>query len=243
MDFPAKANMGNMLLSLLATADYEEVRAHSRFVELPRNTVLAQAGKAIDTVYFLTAGIGSVIVTTQEGDKAEAGIFGMDGYVPTSAVAGVETSSYDVIMQVGGHGYAMVYSDFRALMEGSRSFSRIMIRAIESFSVQLASTAVTNALHEITQRLARWLLMCDDRISGQDIPLTHEYLAIMLAVRRPSVTTSMHVLEGMGLIRSLRGSIIIRDRAGLERYAGGAYGWAEKEYRRLMLDLEAVATV
>lgn len=240
MDFPVKANMGNRLLSLLAPKDYEEVRAHSHFVELPRSTVLAEPGKPIDTVYFLTAGIGSVIVTTQEGDRAEAGLFGMDGYVPTSAVAGVETSSYEVIMQVGGHGYALGYSDFRALMEESRSFSRIMIRAIEAFSVQLASTAVTNALHEITQRLARWLLMCDDRISGQDIALTHEFLSVMLAVRRPSVTTSLHVLEGMGLIRSLRGSIIIRDRSGLERYAGGAYGWAEKEYQRLMLDVEAV---
>lgn len=97
-----------------------------------------------------------------------------------------------------------------------------MIRAIEAFSVQLASTAVTNAVHEINQRLARWLLMCDDRISGSEIALTHEFLSIMLAVRRPSVTTSLHVLEGLGLIRSLRNNIVIWDRKALEAYAGGA---------------------
>jgi len=243
MTFPQLQNMENLLLSLLSQADYDAIAGHARFLELPRGYILAQAGKQIESVYFLTAGIGSVIVTTREGHRAEAGLFGFDGYVPTSAVAGVETSSYDVTMQVAGQGYAVAYDRFRERMETSRSFSRVMIRAIEAFSVQLASTAVTNAVHEINQRLARWLLMCDDRISGSEIALTHEFLSVMLAVRRPSVTTSLHVLEGLGLIRSLRNNIVIRDRKALEAYAGGAYGWAEQEYRRLMQDLNTKASV
>ena len=94
MTFPQLQNMENRLLSLLSQADYDAIAGHARFLELPRGHILARAGQEIETVYFLTAGIGSVIVTTREGHRAEAGLFGLDGYVPTSAGAGVEPGSY-----------------------------------------------------------------------------------------------------------------------------------------------------
>lgn len=99
--------------------------------------------------------------------------------------------------------------------------------------VQTSYTALSNAVHPIAERLARWLLMSDDRLDG-DLPLTHEFLSIMLAVRRPSVTTALHVLEGNGFIRAARGSIVVRDRAALEEFAGDAYGVPEAEYERLI---------
>ncbi|WP_043061985.1 Crp/Fnr family transcriptional regulator [Brucella anthropi] len=243
MPFPPQNAIANKLLALLPPSDYEALIQETTYVELPRGTVLAETGKPITKVYFLTTGIGSVIVTTAEGKRAEAGIFGFDGYIPTSAIAGVENSSYDVLVQVAAQGYEMPYEKFRRWMDESRSFSRIMIRSIEAFSVQLAYTAVSNAIHEVTQRLARWLLMCDDRILGKEIAITHEFLSIMLAVRRPSVTNSLHVLEGLGLIKSERGVVFIRNRHGLERYARDAYGWPEKEYVRLMQGFEPVGDV
>ncbi|WP_266018356.1 Crp/Fnr family transcriptional regulator [Brucella intermedia] len=234
MSFPPTDARANKLLALLSPSDYENVIREISYAELPRGTILAKTGKPIEKVYFLTAGIGSIVVTTAEGRRAEAGIFGCDGYIPTSAIAGVETSSYDVLVQVAAQGYEMPYDKFRRWMEGNRNFSKIMIRSIEAFSIQLAYTAVSNAIHGVTQRLARWLLMCDDRISGHKISLTHEFLSVMLAVRRPSVTTSLHILEGMGLIKSERGVVFIRNRHELERYAGDAYGWPERESARLM---------
>ncbi len=132
MTFPELQNMENRLLSLLP----RRLRCDCRACALSRTSPRAYTGASrpeIETVYFLTAGIGSVIVTTKEGHRAEAGLFGLDGYVPTSAVAGVETSSYDVTMQVAGQGYAVAYRRFREQMETSRSFAKVMIRAIEAF--------------------------------------------------------------------------------------------------------------
>ncbi len=232
-----QSSIQNRLLSILPPDDFEDIAGKLRPIELPRGTVLATVGKQIEHVYFLTSGIGSLVATTPEGHKAEAGIFGLDGYVPTTAIAEVETSSHDVAMQVAGDAFLMDYSDFRALMDCNRNFSRVVIRSIEAFSVQLAHTAVSNAVHDVNQRLARWLLMCHDRVSGNEIGLTHEFISMMLAVRRPSVTTSLHTLEGRGLIKSQRAMITIRNRSALEEFAHDAYGKPEAAYRRLMKDL------
>jgi CRP-like cAMP-binding protein len=123
-------------------------------------------------VYFLTSGIGSVVVTTPEGHRAEAGLFGSDGYVPTSAVAEVEFSPHDVSVQLDAEAYTMEYSAFRGWMDKNRSLAKVAIRSMEAFAVQLAYTAVSNAVHEVDERLARWLLMCHDRVAGNEISLT-----------------------------------------------------------------------
>jgi len=122
-------------------------------------------------------------------------------------------------------------------MRENQNFSTIMIRLIEAFAVQLAYTAVSNAAHDVNERLARWILMCHDRVSGDELHLTHEFISLMLSVRRPSVTTSLHVLEGNGFIRAERGLITVRKRAALEDFARDAYGKPEEEYKRLMADL------
>ncbi len=116
-------------------------------------------------------------------------------------------------------------------------FSNLLARYIQAFGSQISFTALSNAVHSIDERLARWLLMCHDRVDGDEIALTHEFISLMLAVRRPSVTTALHVLEGYKLIRSERGRITIRDRQALETFAGDAYGKPEQEYSRLIGDL------
>jgi CRP-like cAMP-binding protein len=226
----------NKLLAILPDQDLDRLVDDLEHIDLPRGTTLAKVGEPIEHVYFLTSGIGSLVTTMPDGRRAEAGVFGFDGYVPTTAIAEVETSSHDVWMQVAGDAYRMPYRRFRAAME-IKNFSRAVIRCIEAFSVQLSHTAVSNAVHDVNERLARWLLMCHDRVTGNEIALTHEFIATMLAVRRPSVTTSLHVLEGHGFIRSERGMITVRNRAALEEFAQDAYGRPEAEYRRLMKDL------
>ncbi|WP_026615659.1 Crp/Fnr family transcriptional regulator [Ensifer aridi] len=235
VSFPSSVR--NQLLAILPEADYRQIAPDLEYVELPRGLLLAKADEAIEHVYYLTSGIGSLVASTPEGNKAEAGIFGNEGYVPTSAAMGVELSVYDVIMQIDGDAYRMAFGAFRKWMDENRSFGRVMIRCIEAFSIQLTYTAVSNAVHGVDERLARWLLMCHDRVEGNHIPLTHEFISLMLAVRRPSVTTSLHVLEGNGFIRSVRGHITIRNREALEEFARDAYGKPEQEYRRLMTGL------
>lgn len=115
--------------------------------------------------------------------------------MPTSAEAGVETSAHDVGMQISGDCYRMEYQSFRGHLDRNRDFSRLIALSIEAFSVQVAHTAVSNAFHDVDERLARWLLMCDDRVSGHELALTRDFISLMLAVRRPSVTTSLHILE------------------------------------------------
>lgn len=227
----------NNLLQLLPDIDFKMLVPDLKHGVFPKGTPLAHCGEPIDAVYFLTSGIGSVVITTPQGRRAEAGIFGFDGYIPTSAVTGARISSYDVAVQLDAEGYSMDYDDFRRWMDQSKPFVQIMNRSMESFAVQLAHTAVSNAVHEVNERLARWLLMCHDRSRSDEMAVTHELLSVLLGVRRPSVTTALHVLEGEGFIRSLRGSVIIRDRSALETFAHDSYGRPEAEYRRLMSGL------
>lgn len=234
MAAPLRSAPANNLLQLLPDVDFQMLAPDLKLAFLPKGTSLACQGEPIDAVYFLTSGIGSVVITTPGGRRAEAGIFGFDGYIPTSAVTGARISSYDVAVQLDAEGYSMDYDDFRRWMNQSKCFVQIMNRSMESFAVQLAHTAVSNAVHEVNERLARWLLMCHDRSRSDEMAVTHELLSVLLGVRRPSVTTALHVLEGEGLIRSLRGSVIIRNRPGLEAFARDCYGRPEAEYRRLM---------
>jgi len=233
----SRFEIANKLLQILPSQDLQQAERYLEYLEIPRGTVLSRTGDKIEYIYFLTSGIGSVIATTPEGNRGEAGIFGSDGYVPTSAAANVEASPHEVVVQLDSRGYRMPYPKFRELMDQNRNFSKVMIRSIEAFSIQLAYTAVSNAIHDVTERLARWLLMCHDRVSGNEIALTHEFLSLMLSVRRPSVTTSLHILEGNGFIRSERGNIIMRNRNAMVEFARDAYGKPEDEYRRLMQDL------
>lgn len=237
MVVPSQASLNNQLLTLLPEADYRQIAPDLAPFNVARGELLARAGDPIEHVYYLTSGIGSLVASTPEGNRAEAGIFGREGYIPTSAAMGVELSIHDVIMQIEGDAYRMEFTAFRKWMDHNRNFAKVMIRCIEAFSIQLTYTAISNAVHGVDERLARWLLMCHDRVPGDEIPLTHEFISLMLAVRRPSVTTALHVLEGNGFIRSFRGNIIIRNRQALEEFARDAYGKPEAEYQRLMTGL------
>lgn len=137
-------------------------------------------------------------------------------------------------MQVSGRGYRIQSIQLSHAIEESFNLRSLLLRFAQVMSVQTSYTALSNATDNIEQRLARWLLMCDDRSNGETIDLTHAFLSVMLAVRRQSITTSLHVLEGKHLISSGRNRIRVRDRKGLEGFASGTYGPAEDEYRKLI---------
>ena len=137
-------------------------------------------------------------------------------------------------MQLDGEALRLPVAAFRAFLDGQPAARSTLLRYVHVFQLQTAQTALSNASHRLEERLARWLLMCHDRADSDEFVVTHEFLSLMLGVRRPGVTAAVHVLEGAGMIRARRSCIKVVDRAQLEAMAGESYGISENEYRRLI---------
>jgi len=224
----------NNLLRAMSAETFQRLQARLERIEMPRSFQLSSPNQPATHVYFPEYGIASVVARSPEGQHTEIGVLGWDGVSPTSLVLDAVSDPFAIFMQVEGAGFRLRSEDLCDLIEEDRALHGLLMRYAQALSVQSAYTALSNAVHHIHERLARWILMCHDRTDGNEISLTHEFLSIMLAVRRPSVTTALHVLEGNKLIYSERGVIIIRDRAALEAFAKDAYGECEKEYERLI---------
>lgn len=230
-DHPASRSR---LLALLPPHEFASVTDALTPVDLPKGEVIASANGTIEYVYFLCSGIGSVVTASKDGQRSEAGMVGREGFCPTSAGVGGTISVHEVLMQVSGEAYRMPIDAVNDTLSANPIFANLLARFIQTFAAQISYTALCNANYQVDQRLARWLLMCHDRLDDDEISLTHDFVSLMLAVRRPSITNAFHVLEGMKLVVAERGRVTIRDRKGLEEFAGGAYGEPEAEYRRLI---------
>lgn len=191
---------------------------------------IASKGEIIKYVHFMNSGVGSVIVSSRKGRVSEIGIIGNDGFAPLTLGFEIDRSPFDIIIQCEGNGFRMKAGAFQEIMANDPIIAQMARGYAHIFMIQATYTAHSNATDKVEVRLARWLLMCNDRIWSNKIALTHDYLALMLAVRRPSVTTALHVLEGNGYIRSTRGKIRIRNRKALELFVGSSYGCPEREY-------------
>jgi CRP-like cAMP-binding protein len=224
----------NYLVSTLPDASRRRIERELEPTDLHRDFVIASRGHEIEFTYFLDAGIGSVTLTNRKGQVAEAGMFGREGASPTALAAGGYVSLYDIAMQSDGRGHRIDSRSLIALLAEDRELENLFLRYIHVFATQVSFTALSNAVDRLGVRLSRWLLMCHDRVDGDEIEVTHDYLALMLGVRRASVTIALHELEGRRLIRSKRGVVIIRDRGRLLAHAGDAYGEPEREYRRVV---------
>jgi len=227
----------NRLLTLLPDDEYDTIGKQLEPVALPRGFGLARADKLIADVYFLCSGIGSVVTISNDGGRAEAGMFGREGFSPTPAGVGGTISVHEVFMQMEGNGLRIPLHSLLEALPKTPVFANLLARFIQTFASQISYTALCNANCQVDERLARWLLMCHDRVDGDEIALTHDFISSVLSVRRPSITTALHVLEGKRFLRAERGRITIRDRRGLEDFAGAAYGKPEEEYRRLIGEL------
>jgi CRP-like cAMP-binding protein len=236
-----QSTLRNQVIRRLLANDFDMVRPHLHAIDLPVGTSLLRHQSPVEHVYFPEAGIASITTITPEGIRAETGLMGRDGFSHVGAVVGARTSPYDIVMQSSGHGYRIESPALARALAHSPTLAVPLQRYAYALSVQTSYNALSNAVHHVTERLARWLLMCHDRTDRDDICLTHTSISVMLAVRRPSVTNALHILEGNGFIRSRRGVVLIRDRKGLEDFASDAYGQAEREYDLIMGPLETTA--
>ncbi|HEV7292242.1 MAG TPA: Crp/Fnr family transcriptional regulator [Devosia sp.] len=226
--------MNNKLLRILPPDEFSTVAQHLEALPLPREFSVAGAGEPIEYVYFFETGICSIVAKSPEGQQVEAGIFGRESFGPPAIAAGVQSTPLDIYVQVAGSGHRIAGDVFMHLLESCPRLSELVQISAYLMALQTAFTSLSNAAHQVDERLARWLLMCHDRTDGDEIALTHEFIAMMLAVRRPSVTTALHSLEGSRYIRAERGHITIRSREGLEDFAADAYGVPEAEFAKLI---------
>ena len=226
----------NHLLSGLSADAWNAIRTRLEPIDLPRNFHIAGFDAAIAHHYFPEDGVASMVAVSAAGERTEIGLVGRDGVTPLVAILDAERHPFEFMMQVSGKGHRIKREALQELVAENVEVRRILERFALSLFTQTAYTALSNAVQRIDARLARWILMIDDRVDGHRIDVTHEFLAVMLAVRRPGVTNALHVLEGENLIYSDRGVIRIRDRGALEAFAGAAYGTPERVLRRMTIE-------
>lgn len=238
-----QASCGNLLLRRLSSDDFTLLQPYLRRVPLTPGAKLAQAGQPIESVSFLEGGIGGYLDVLADGQQLAVGLVGREGLVGWPLLLGNDRWPYDVVVR-GADSTALGIgaADFAGAVDRSRDLHRTMLRYTGTFVTQMSRTIVSNLIHSIDRRAARWILLYHDRLQGDEIPLTHEELSAMLGVRRASITDALHLLESEHAIKGLRGRVIVRDRARLEALAGETYGFAEAEYRRL-IELETARSI
>lgn len=221
---PSGKAVKNTVLLEVPEAEYALLRPHLEAVVLPQYQILFEPAEKIDFAYFLNEGMTSLVVIVSDGRSVEVGIVGKEGMVGTPLVAGLRAGPCRAIMQIAGSGVRIrsevLQDTLLAAPELRLSLNRYALRQ----GLEVAQIAACNRLHEIEQRLARWLLMCQDRVDSAFLPLTHEFLAEMLGTARPTVTLASRILQRAGLIQNMRGIVKILNRKQLESAACECYG-------------------
>jgi CRP-like cAMP-binding protein len=213
----------NVILRSLPDAEYELLQPHLEPADLPQHQILHEAGQEIDFIYFLDEGLCSLVALSRDGRSVEVGIVGKEGMVGMSLTGGLRRGAFRAIMQISGIGLRVRAEVFLEVLLAAPFLRAELSRFSLMHGMQVAQLAACNRLHEVEQRLIRWLLMCQDRVESEKLPLTHEFLAQMLGAGRPSVSLATAVLENAGLIENLRGTVKILDRKSLEQIVCECY--------------------
>jgi CRP-like cAMP-binding protein len=223
----------NRLLTSLPLNEYERLRPHLIPVALKYKCMLYRADQPIEFVYFIETGVGSLVNTMKDGSAAEVGTIGNEGIVGLPIVLGDKQAPTSVYIQVAGNGIKMKASLFQKEMERNTFMRTSMLHYAQAFFNQVSQSAACNTFHPLEQRCCRWLLMTSDRMQSDDFPLTQEFLAMMLGVRRAGVTVAANALKRAGLIEYTRGQIKILDHDGLKRRSCECYGVTKRDFDRL----------
>jgi CRP-like cAMP-binding protein len=215
--------VGNFILRSLPRRESTQFFPSLEFVRLKLHQVLHEAGEPIKSGYFLNNGLGSVLTTQPDGKTVEVGLIGKEGFVGFPVIFGFKTSGLRVITQGDGTAYRVDVDTLLRILPQCPELEKQLQRFSMMLGMQSTQLAACNRLHNVVERLARWLLMSHDRIGAQTLPLTQEFLSQMLGTRRASVTVAAGVLQKAGLIEYSRGSVGILNRSKLEAAACACY--------------------
>lgn len=227
----------NQFLGVLPPSDLVLLRPSLQFVELPQGSVLSESGHRVSDVMFVESGLVSVVATMQDGSAIEIATLGRESIIGVLSAIGDHHSNMRTIVQIAGSGWKIRASDLRAAVDKSHTLRNLVLLSSELAMVQIQQIAACNALHSAEARLCRWILQVRDRIDGNVIALTQDFLAQMLAVRRPTVTLIAQKLQNDGLIRYRRGRITITDHEGLEERACECVSEIRNKTRRIVSGL------
>lgn len=230
---PLQSAVKNRILAALPKAEFAAVAPHLSRVELALGESLHRAGEPIVHVYFVESGFISALSMLSDGQPLEIGLIGVEGVAGVSVILGAHNSYTETMCQTGGAAYRMTSAALKDQVARSSHLRDLLLLYTHVFQVQVAQTAACNAHHELGQRLARWLLAAHDRSGVAELSLTQDLIAVMLGVRRSTVSIAASTLQKAGVIRYQHGRITILDRAGLENAACECYGSVAKEYRAL----------
>jgi CRP-like cAMP-binding protein len=214
----------NELLLDLPDKECQAIYAQLVFMPLRTHDVLNEDGAPIRYAYFMNSGLASVLNVMEDGKSVEVGLTGKEGFVGLPLLVGFQSSPSQVIVQIEGSAFRIGASALTAFLPKCRTLEKRLHRFSQVLAAQAAQIAACNRLHEVDERLARWLLMSRDRIGSDAVPLTQEFLAHMLGTRRSSVTVAASILQRANLIKYSRGLVNIVDTKGLEEAACECYG-------------------
>jgi CRP-like cAMP-binding protein len=213
----------NVILLAIPHDEYLSLRPYLEFAELTQQQILHEPGEKIEFAYFLNSGMASLVVLTRDGRSVEVAIVGKEGVVGTPLAVGMDRDPYRAIIQISGSGFRVKSDLLEEALRDTPELQLVLNRYVLVQGLQVAQIAACNRLHEIEQRLARWLLMCQDRVESELLPVTHEFLAQMLGTGRPSVSLAAGILQRAGTIEKLRGTVRILNRKDLEGAACECY--------------------
>lgn len=233
MSYILQSMVKNRILTALPALEFEMLAPNLTHVVLALGETLHQAGEKIDNVYFVESGFISALSVLADGSPLEIGLIGAEGIAGVSVVLGATSSYGETMCQTGGDAYRMSAAALKAAFARAPHLRDLLLRYVHVFGVQVAQTAACNAHHELGQRLARWLLAAHDRSGVAELSLTQDLIAVMLGVRRSTVSVAAGTLQKAGVIRYQHGRITIIDRVGLEDAACECYEAVASEYRNL----------
>lgn len=234
-DSPMAADHSNRIIDALSPEIRSSVLARLQPVDLPVGTVLSNPGVTPPFAHFMTSGIASVVTFMSDGTGAEVGVIGREGLVEAINLIGPGTAPTTAFIQSEGTALRMPFAELHQLFLARGHLSQRILECVQSQGFMLSQLAACHGLHEIEERLARWLLMVQDRLESDRFELTQEFLAEMLGARRTSVTLAAGTLQRGGFIQYSRGRIHVIDRPGLERAACECYPIVRDLVSRLYL--------
>jgi len=226
----SKGQIANRILRGLPSSEYEAMQPHFELVRLPIGRIVQESGQEMDHVYFPNHGVLSMITVLENGDLVEIATVGNEGMADLSVFLGLKVSHSRLLIQVPGDALRMERKAFLDFVSRSERLRTLLGRFTVAVFILVSQSGACNRLHTIEERAARWLLMTHDRVDADTFPITHDFLASMLGVRRPSVTLAAGILQKAGFISYRRGRMTILDRAGLEASACECYAIVKKEF-------------
>jgi len=224
----------NRLLALLPQIEFHRLLPNLEIVSLDQRQVLYEPGTPVRYVYFPILGVLSWLTLMQDGSSVEVATVGNEGMISLRTLLGADTMPDKVIVQVRGQAMRMKATVLKAEAKRGSLLAQVLYRYLNAFLTQITQSVACNILHSLEQRCCRWLLMTHDRVKSNQFPLTHQFLAQMLGVRRASVTVIARKLQKAGLIHYIHGKITILDRKGLEAASCECYGIVKRNFDRIL---------